>query len=230
MSLMLAHQKKIKEQGGTSAADPAAGPKMLVVGGGSIGSQQLAELLTNSLEEHLQVLKSFESVQRKIQYKKEVLIPEYRNYVSRLEDSGQDHSLLGHYLVWLLDADEIDEALPYGLWCVEKGISLPERFQSKLPTFFVSEVCRWSEDQLADGKSADPYISLLFEAVKSHEWDLADKVSAHLHKCMGFQDEQDGRLEDACVMLQAAMGLGAKVKTRLDQIQKKLAAAEADTN
>ena len=224
MSLMLANIKKYEAEGELPGAAPEEKKRVLVVSGGSIGKQQMIELLNDSLEEHLQVLKGFESIQRKIDYKKNVLIPEYRDYVSRLEDSGQDHPLLGHYLVWLLDAGEIDEAVTYGLWCVEKGIDLPERFQSKLPTFFVGEVCKWAEAELADGRSADPYISALFEAVTEHDWDIADKVSAHLHKCMGFQDEQDGRLEDAAVMLQIAMTLGAQVKTRLGIIEKKLAA------
>ena len=232
MSRMLEYQRKFKEQGEATGATPEETKRVAVIGGGSIGKLQIIELLNDSLEEHLQVLKSFEGIQRKIEYKKNVLIPEYRDYVSRLEDSGQDHPLLGYYLVWLLDAGEIDEALPYGLMCVEKGIELPECFKSKLPTFFVGEVCKWAEGELAEDKSADPYISFLFEAVEEHDWDIADNVSAHLHKCMGFQDEQDGRLEDAAVMLQASMALGGKVKTRLDKIQKKLAAepaAEADT-
>lgn len=224
MSRMLEYQRRFKEKGQLPGATSEEKKTVLVVGGGHIGNQQLAQLLNDSLEEHLQVLKSFEARQRKIDYKKNTLIPEYRDYVSRLEDSGQDHPLLGYYLVWLLDAGEIDEAVTYGLWCVEKGIELPECFQSKLPTFFVGEVCKWAEAELAAERSADPYISILFEAVTDHDWDIADKVSAHLHKCMGFQDEQDGRLEDAAVMLQIAMELGAQVKTRLGIIEKKLAA------
>lgn len=222
MSLLLAQQRKFKEQGRTSAADPAEGKRVLITGGGHIGAQQLATMLNDSLEEHLQVLKSFESIHRKIQYKKEVLIPEFRDYVSRLEDSGQDHPLLGHYLVWLLDAGEIDEALPYGLWCVEKGISLPERFQSRLSTFFVGEVCKWAEDQLTGDSSADPYISLLFEAVVSGNWDIADAVSASLYKCMGFQAEQAEKYEEAAEYLDIALSMGAQVKTRLGKIRKKL--------
>ncbi|HAS89841.1 MAG TPA: terminase [Desulfovibrio sp.] len=237
MSLLRAQQIEFEKTGQLPGTTSEEKKTVLIVGGGSIGKQHTIELLNASLEEHLQVLKGFDSVNRKIEYKKNVLIPEFRGYVSRLEDSGEIHPLLGYYLVWLLDAGEIDEALPYGLWCVENGIDLPERFQSKLPTFFVGEVCKWAEVQLDEDLSADPYISLLFEAVTENDWDIVDKVSAALYRAMGFQAEQSGDLEAAAGYLETAFKMGAQVKTRLGDIKKLLAknaaaaaeAAEADT-
>lgn len=222
MSLLLAQQRKFKEQGRTSAADPAEGKRVLITGGGHIGAQQLATMLNDSLEEDLLALKDYQSIQRKIEFKKNELIPKYKGYVERLKASGQNHSLLGYYLVWLLDAGEMDEAVPYGLYCVKNGVSMPERFQSELKTFFVGEVCKWAADLLEGGKSADPYLFDVFEAVTVGNWDIADSVCANLYRCVGFQFEQAGEIEQAVEYLGIALSMGAQVKTRLKELRKKL--------
>ncbi|MBI9109900.1 phage terminase small subunit [Maridesulfovibrio ferrireducens] len=224
MSLMLAHQRKMKEQGQveTDESAVASSAKIGIFPGGSVGTQQMAELLTNSLEEDLHQLHEIQAVTRKIEFKKNELIPKYQPYISRLKELNQDHPLLGYYLVWLIDAQDWDEVLSFGSYCVENNISLPERFKSELKTFLVGEFCKWAEAELSADRSADPYIAQIFEMVIEQDWDIADAVTADLYKMMGFQQEQNGELEEAAELLTTALDIGAQVKTRLEKLKKKL--------
>lgn len=219
MSLMLAHQKKVKESG-TSAAVLLS--KGTTFPGGKIGARQLANFLTAALKEDLNTLHGITSIQRKIEFKKSELIPKYREYIPRLKSAGFDHELLVYFLIWLLDAKEIAEAVEHGLYCVDRGLSMPERFSTDLKTFFVGAVCCWAEDELSDESSASPYLMDLYSYVDAEKWDIADAVMAKLLKCMGMQSELDKDPGKAIHFFEQAETYGAKVKTKLNKLRKKI--------
>jgi tetratricopeptide (TPR) repeat protein len=237
MSLMLKHQRTAK----TAPAETVAARKTAVIGApaaGRIGRQQLAALLSNALAEDLKSLKEIHSIERKIAVKRELLIPKYRDYVARLRADGKQHDILGYYLVWLLDAGEMDSALELGFFLVGQGAGLPgERFSRDLPTFMADAVLEWAEAEFDAGRSPEPYFARLFKRVDGladgvafTPWDLPDALRAKYYRLRGLLDERLGDVDSAIRQLEKALSLGAKVKTKLGELAKLQARQEAAGN
>ena len=178
--------------------------------------------MTASLVEDLAALKGLNSVERKIEYKRETLIPKYRDYVARLREAGGPHELLGYWLVWLFDAGQIEEGLDYAAWAFQAGVKLPERFKAS-PRFFVAaQLVEWAEAQAGAGRGVEPYFEDTFRAIEADPdaWNLNDDVLGRYYRLRGLMAEQAGDLELAEFSLQRAMTLGSKVKTALDRVRK----------
>lgn len=228
MSLM----KKFQARMGGAEPAAAASKSAAVPGGmtpGMIGRQQLEALLTGALDEDLKGLHELQSVERKIQVKREQLLPKYREYVERLRSLGLHHDLLGYYLVWLFDCGEIEPAVELGLWCAEQGVSLPERFRRPLVSFVAGGVLEWAETQHDSGRSAEPYFSRLFELAAgpgadggAPAWDLPDAMRAGYYRLRGLIRADAGDHAGAVAALERALQLGAKVKTVLAEQRRKL--------
>lgn len=222
MSLMLKHQ--LKHPKTSPVPDrPATG----VIGSGAagmIGRQQLSTLLDNALEEDLRGLKAIKSVERKIEVKRDLLVPKYRDYVARLRSDGRRHDLLGYYLVWLFDAGQIEAALDLGFYLIDAGVALPERFNRDVSTFMADAVLEWSDAAFDADRSPEPYFSALFAHVdgseKAEPWDLPDALRAKYYRLRGLLDERTGDTAAALANLQRAMDLGAKVKTKLNELKR----------
>lgn len=217
MSLMLKHQRANREKRSTEAAPTI----VAVVGGasaGAIGRQQLAALLDNALAEDLKSLHDIHSIERKIEAKRDILIPKYRDYVARLRADGTRHDILGYFLVWLFDAGDMEGALDLGFELVGKQIGLPERFNRDLPTFMADAVIDWSDAEFEAGRSPEPYFSTLLECMEA--WDLPDALRARYFRLGGLLCERAGDIEGAVSKLERAMSLGAKVKTKLAELTK----------
>lgn len=199
--------------------------------GGLMAGQQLAELVDASLEEDLRALKEVASHERRAVIKRDSLIPKYRDYVRRLTEAGRKHALIGYYLVWLMDAAEIEAGLALALWCVEHGQSLPEGFKSSPAYFFSDMLCSWAEAETAAGRTAQPYVDTWRAAVDAAPaaWNLPDTITARWRKIMGRQAELDGGLAGARDHYEAALALGAKCKTALADVTRRLEKASPET-
>ena len=222
MSLMLKHQQKHPK-----ATPKRAAARHAVIGSGAagmIGRQQLNALLDNALEEDLRGLKTIKSVERKIEVKRAQLLPKYRDYVARLRGADQAHDLLGFYMVWLFDAGEIEAALDLGFYMAEMGFSLPERFNRDVSTFLADAVLEWADAEYEAERSPEPYFSTLFAHVDGSDdtpaWDLPDALRAKYYRLRGLLDERAGNIEAAVGHLEHAMALGAKVKTKLNDLKR----------
>ena len=223
MSLMLKHQRRAKETGVVASVPPAGGP-VGAVPGGRVGTQQLGALIDAALTEDIKSLKGVRSIERKIELKREQLIPKYREYVARLRSDGVAHPLLTQYLVWRFDVGELEAALDLGFHCLDHGVSLPERFRRDVPTYMADAVLEWAEAQFEAGRSPEPYFTHLFEYVRGdavEPWDLPDALRAKYFRLHGLLKEQTGDLRSAEASLVRAMTLGAKVKTALAKVRKK---------
>jgi len=223
MSLMRRHQERMKQAGTVDAATPV----VAVLGSatsGMVGMQQLVALLDAALAEDLKSLHDIQSVERKIEVKRTLLIPKYRDYVARLRADGRSHDLLGYYMVWLLDAGDMEAALELGFSLAAAGASMPERFKQQLPTFLAGTVMDWAEAEDALGRSPEPYFSELFAkaigGLQDEPWDLPDALRARYYRMRGLLDEKTGDIPSAIEHLERAFMLGAKVKTKLDALKK----------
>lgn len=232
MSLMRSHQQAVREAMQTPAAE-VIGTGAVVLGTmstGLVGAQQLATMLENSLTEDLRILHELTSIERKVEHKRDVLLPKYREYMPQLMEAGQPHPLIGNYLVWCLDAGCIEEALTFADWCMLHNQPMPERFRASVPLFCASQVLQWAEREYNAGRSFEPYLTETLARIEGTipdlpRWDVDDATCAGFHRLLGLQAEKDDRLADAEAALTRALDLGAKVKTALDGVRKRMARA-----
>lgn len=234
MSLMLKHQQQIKEDGVVGAGmDPGHGDHtkhLAMVAAGSVGVQQLAELVSNALGEDLKALKDVKSIERKVQLKREDLVPKYAGYVARLRADNVRHEMLAQYMVWLFDIEDIEAAMDLGFHCLDAGIPLPERFKRDVPTYLADAVLEWAERQYEAERTAEPYFTNLFEFVRGDHadpWDLPDKLRAKYYRLHGLFKERGGDFAGAVASLEKAMAMGQPVKTILAKARKSLKAEAA---
>lgn len=196
---------------------------------GLMAGQQLAALCTASLTEDLRALKEVSSHASRDITKRDVLIPKYADYVRRLREAGYTHELIGYYLVWLMDSGMIEEGLELAFWCVTNRQPLPEGFSSKLPYFVSDTLLTWAEAETAAGRTVQPYLaqwSTAFTAAPD-AWNLPDVITARFLKVLAQQAELAGDLAAAKPHYEAAFALGAKCKTALDVVTRKLEKAQA---
>lgn len=189
-----------------------------------MGGQQLGAFLQASLEGDLKALKDIASHERRNVVKGSELVPKYRPYVERLKEQGTVHPLLGWYLVWCMDASLIEEGIIHGAWCVAHAVPLPEAFKSS-PAFFVADTLMdWAEGQHNAGAECEPYVSELLQCMADAPdlWPVPDTLTARAYRLLGLRADNAGELETAKEHLTKAMQLGAKVKTALDAVQKRL--------
>ena len=160
-----------------------------------------------------------------------MLIPKYADYVRRLREAGYSHDLIGYYLVWLMDSGMIEEGLELALWCVGKGQTLPEGFSSKLPYFVSDTLLTWAEAETAAGRTVQPYLDQWSTAVTAapDAWNLPDVITARFRKVLAQQAELAGDLATAKQHYEAALALGAKCKTALADVTRKLEKAGAES-
>lgn len=222
--IMRAHQDRVGNEGRVIAQLPKGKAPASPQGKGLLAGRQLEEFLTASLAEDLAVLRGMAATERKAGHKRDVLLPKYAAYVDRLRQQGQKHELLGYWLVWLFDAGKMDEAMAFAEWAMQCGLKLPERFQSAVPYFVASQVAAWAEGEFNGNRSVEPYFTncALGIAEDPDCWNLPDDLTARYCRLQGLVAERGGRLEEAEAHLQRALDLGAKVKTALDRIRKKI--------
>lgn len=224
MSLMKRHQQAVRT--GTAPARQESQPTAVIgiVPTGLMAARKLGNNISATLQADLQRLSAFKSVERKQELKRDELLPKYTPYVQRLQAEGQQHELLGWYLVWLLDAGEIERGLEYGQWCIANGVSLPEKFRRDVPTYLADAVADWAEPLTAAGQSTEPYLTRLVHAADGlcSQWDIPDALSARLVKAHADALAGSDRWEQAVEAYEIALELGAKVKTVLATARKQL--------
>ena len=198
---------------------------------GLMAGQQLAALCTASLTEDLRALKEVSSHASRDITKRDVLIPKYADYVRRLREAGYTHELIGYYLVWLMDSGMIEEGLELALWCVTNRQPLPEGFSSKLPYFVSDTLLTWAEAETAAGRTVQPYLDQWSTAVAAAPdvWNLPDVITGRWRKVLAQQAELAGDLATAKQHYEAALALGAKCKTALADVTRKLEKAGAES-
>ena len=195
---------------------------------GLMAGQQLAALCTASLTEDLRALKDVASHASRDITKRDVLIPKYADYVRRLREAGHTHELIGYYLVWLMDSGMVEEGLELARWCVPNGQTLPESFSSALPYFVSDTLLTWAEAETAAGRTVQPYLEEWSTAVAAapEAWNLPDVITARFRKVLAQQAELAGDLAAAKSHYETAFAMGAKCKTALDVVTRKLEKAQ----
>ncbi|MEG0414400.1 MAG: phage terminase small subunit, partial [Comamonas sp.] len=122
---------KAEQQAAQAAADSPHGRM--------IGGQH--ELMMAQLHAHLRTLKDIQSVERKIEAKRKMLV-DFEDYVIGVldADGGAQDPLIATMLVWHLDVGEWPRAITLAEYCLRHGLVLPDQYKRNLPTMLLDEV------------------------------------------------------------------------------------------
>ena len=214
MSLMLARQRAAKA--GNGEGETVVSPSVIASGkAGLLAANQTAALVSASLAEDLEALHSIASFERKAVFKRDTLLP-----------SGQTRDVLGYALVCLFDCGFIERALDLAGWCMEHGQRLPDRFKSSVPLLVALRTLEWAKAEHDAGRSPEPFFGQVFDRLFDPDpelvWDVPDQLAANYLKLRGLALAKSGDVSGAVAVLRQAQEKGAKVKTVLDDLLKKV--------
>lgn len=224
MGLMTQFQKEKKTD--PAYGDPQKGGYGVVgtMPTSAMGKQQVTGQFEKELANDLAALKMIKSIKEKERVKAETLIPKYMPLVGSLKGSGSDHPLLGQILVWLFDTNDIPGAMDLAVYCIEHKVPMPERFNRDLPTYLCDTVIEWAEKEFEADRSCETYFTQVFDLAHADDapWDVPDQVRAKFYRLRGMIAFKNEEWKKAVIQLEFAGEYGAKVKTLLDQANKKL--------
>lgn len=181
------------------------------------------ELMLAKLAEDKRALKGIQSIEKKIELKRQRL-PEYSAWIEgRLmaETLAQD-DVLATTMIWRIDTGDIAGALNIAEPMLANGLKLPEHYQRDLATTVVEEIADRANG--IDGGNVTT-ADLLRVAALTDGCDMPDEVRSKLHKALGLSLREQSPAQ-ALEHLQRALQLNARagVTKEIAKLEKQLAA------
>jgi hypothetical protein len=251
-----ARQHRLKQAGIAAAAVDAGaavtGPTIPPGAAPSIGT--LAAFAANQaqagvvlrLTHDLRRLKDIQSIERKIEAKRDML-PEYRPWIDGLlraaEDTGMgvQDEVLPTVMVWAIDTGDYAYGLDLARYVLDHDLTLPARYERQPATLIVEELADAAILVLErDELFPHDVLAELYELTRAE--DMPDEVRAKLHKAFGLQylavlnpalcpdatdqDRETSRVE-AITHFTRAIQLNSRIglKQKLDKLKKDASAA-----
>lgn len=134
-------------------------------------------------------LKTFQSVERKIAAKREML-PAYAPWVEgrlaagRVGGQAVDDAVLATVMVWRMDVGDWAGGLEIAEHVLRHGLKLPARF-TRTPAVLVAETVANAACAAHNAKAGFGLAELLFTGAIAGGFDMPDEVRARLHKALG---------------------------------------------
>ena len=181
------------------------------------------ELMLAQLDAHKRRLKQIQSIQRKIEVKRE-LLGEYTPYVDGVLEAGrgaQDDVLMS-VMVWRIDTGDTVGGLAIARYALAHGLTMPDQYSRDAATLIAEE---FAETALA-ARSADQPVDLatLIEVGELvRDKDMPDEVRAKLHKAIGYALSADDKAA-SLTHLQQALQLHdrAGVKKDIERLEREI--------
>lgn len=143
------------------------------------------ELMLSKLTQDRVRLKQIQSVEQKIDVKRQ-LLPEYVDYVAGVLEggAGAQDEVLTRVMVWRIDVGDIAGALKVASYVLQHNLALPDKFRRTLGCMIAEEVAEHALSQLV--ASASPVrLDLLARTQElTTEQDMPDEVRAKLEKAI----------------------------------------------
>lgn len=182
------------------------------------------ELMLAKLAEDKRALKGIQSIEKKIELKRQRL-PEYSAWIEgRLmaETLAQD-DVLATTMIWRIDTGDIEGALNIAEPMLANGLKLPEHYQRDLATTVVEEIADRANG--VDGGNVTT-TDLLRVAAITDGCDMPDEVRSKLHKALGLSLREQSPAQ-ALEHLQRALQLNSRagVTKEIAKLEKQLAAS-----
>ncbi|WP_439587639.1 phage terminase small subunit [Hydrogenophaga sp.] len=222
-------QRKLAGQGSAPGTAPS----------GAVTEDSVHELLQAQLYEHRRTLKAVQSIERKIELKRDFL-PLYHPWVQgTLEaDHGTPDTILTTVFVWCMDVGDFERALAIGAYILRHRLQLPDQYNRDPATTLIDEIA----DAALKGKVPESLTVLqqVHQLTESH--DVPDQARAKLFKAIAYaivgrtaQSEVDYKqlpVEQATAALphlHRALELfsGVGVKKDIERLERRVKDAEA---
>lgn len=146
------------------------------------------ELMLVKLAEDRRRLKQVQSIERKIEIKRDML-PAYQPWVDGALSAGRggQDDVLMTVMVWNLDTGNYAAALQITAYALQHGLTLPDQYKRDVATLVAEEL---SERALTlIGAGAEPgeiSAALNYTEELTGDRDMPDEVRAKLHKAIGL--------------------------------------------
>ena len=109
---------------------------------------------------------------------------------------------------------------------MEHGQRLPDRFKSSVPLLVALRTLEWAKAEHDAGRSPEPFFGQVFDRLFDPDpelvWDVPDQLAANYLKLRGLALAKSVDVSGAVAVLRQAQEKGAKVKTVLDDLLKKV--------
>ncbi len=154
-------------------------------------AERAAAQVAMRLQHDLRRLKEIQSIQRKIDAKREML-PNYADWVAGLLAGGRDagagvaEDVLPTIMVWLIDTGDYDRALELADHVVRYEVPLPSRYERTAPALIVEEI---SDAAIKAQTANQPFPLSVLEHVEelTADADMHDQIRAKLNKAIGIE-------------------------------------------
>ena len=171
------------------------------------------ELQLVNLATHKRRLKKIQSIERKIEVKRE-LVGEYDAYIKGVieSDAGVQDDVLTTLMVWRIDTGDISGALEIAEYALDHGLKTPEQYNRDTATLVAEEIAEIAlKDPAAVSLDDLDAVELL---TSGH--DMPDEVRAKLHKALGLRLVAAGRKSDGLSAFNRALQLHDRVGVKKD--------------
>ena len=186
---------------------------------GSAYEMQLAKLYDDKRR-----LKEIQSIERKIDVKREVL-PDYDEWVAGALEGGRggQDEVLVTVMIWRIDVGDYDGALRIAHYVITHDLVLPDQYERTVATFLVDEITDAALDEQKNDKRFPLQLLLELQSLTA-TCDMPDQVRSKLYKAIGTELHSQGNLVDAKQHYERALELNerAGVKRFIDTINKEL--------
>lgn len=189
------------------------------------------QILCDAMETDLKKLSGKPQLERNKIREKE-LIPKYLKAMDDYFINGDEYRnpVLVELVIMLLDCginnrDLMAQGVEMALIAIDQKQPMAKRFKSNLPTFVADQVFTWANAEIARDQDPEPEFSDVFNAMINDGWPVPREVLSKYYKLFGDIFHASGELEKSLnAFLQASTidPAGAKVKTKIDMIRKKL--------
>ncbi|MCR5893449.1 MULTISPECIES: phage terminase small subunit [Burkholderia] len=162
--------------GATVIADPDD-TRSAVAASTQRGQDRAYEMMRAKLATDQRRLKETQSVERKVEIKREIL-PDYVPYISEVleRDAGGQDDVVTTIMLWRLDARDMGGAMDIARYAIRHGLTMPAHFDRTLPATVA--------EGFAD--TADVPSGLLAEVIDlTASFDMVDQIRAKLFKAYG---------------------------------------------
>lgn len=193
-----------------AAAKAALGPVM------STAEANMVSLMYKKLDEDRRRLKGIESIERKIQAKRE-LLPDYEPYIEGVLASGvgEPDEIVSYVLAWRFDVGDYTGAFDVAKYVIAHGLPMPDKHARKPPAFIADEV---AEAALRALKADKPFERAVIERALevTDGCDMPDQAKAQLYKALGYAYRAEEMPAEAMEALKRAIELDAAVGVKRD--------------
>ncbi|MGH8077918.1 MAG: phage terminase small subunit [Lysobacter sp.] len=144
------------------------------------------ELVLAQLAEDRRRLKAVQSIERKIEIKRQRL-PQYLPWIEGVLEGGRggQDAVLMTVMVWCIDTGEFEIALRIAAYAIQHDLAMPDQYRRDVATLVAEEIADVALAAFSAGGTFSDRVLATAEAL-TQDRDMPDEVRAKVHKALGL--------------------------------------------